>query len=71
MKVKVRIALAVDSDGYWNASGGSSLSEGDARSYAVHQCGDAHPSLFWLEAEVETYEVPVVEAEVVRAEETQ
>ena len=66
MKVKVRVALAVDPNGYWNATGwgGGRLGtppEAEVMGLAVEAVEDGE-ARYWLEAEVEVPEVPVVAA---------
>lgn len=63
-KVKVRVAVAVDEDGYWCAVGDSRSSEEDSMHYASHRVSNGE-NQFWLEAELEIPEFKTVQADVV------
>lgn len=65
MKVKIRIALAVDADGGWNASGWSKMDEKDAQNIALEGCKDDFPALYWVETEVDTPEDSATRVEAV------
>ncbi len=64
MKVKVRIAVAVDHTGDWGSSGWKSLDDGEAMMYASEMIKDGE-SRYWLEAELDAPEsAKVVQATV-------
>ena len=63
--VKVRIAVAVDRDGKWNASGwgkGSAYANGEAMDIAIEGV-DEGEARYWVEAEL-----PIPEAETISAD---
>lgn len=59
--VTVRIAVAVDPSGAWNAYGGGSLKDKDAMEFAVEVLGDGE-ARFWLTAELPVPEIAEVPA---------
>jgi hypothetical protein len=60
--VQVRIAVAVDAKGHWNAVGWSAATGDEAMEAAVEIVGDGE-ARYWL-----TATLPVPEAQTVRAE---
>ena len=63
--VKVRIAVAVDRNGMWNACGWTGAKNEDMRKMAVDVVG-AGDRVFWLEAQL-----PIPEELVIRADVTE
>lgn len=61
MKVKVRVAVAVDPTGHWNATGWRGAKDGQMMELAVETVEDGEARYF-LEAELEVPDVPVVAA---------
>lgn len=61
--VKVRIAVAVDPDGDWNACGWSSATDKTARDLATETVGEGE-AVYWLEAELPVPATQVVQATV-------
>jgi hypothetical protein len=57
--VKVRIAVTVDSDGYWTACGWKGVLDGDAMGTAIDSVGE-YASRYWITAELPIPEVPTV-----------
>ncbi len=49
--VKIRVAVAVDQSGDWNACGGKNLRDQSAMNYAVETLGDGEVR-YWLTAEL-------------------
>lgn len=68
---KVRIALAIDKDGDWNASGwgrdGKITADADMMSSAVEMVADGE-NQFWIEAEVEIPEPKTLQGVVTKNE---
>lgn len=63
MKVKVRIAVAVDSGGDWNSAGWGSGSDEDKMGIACETVANGE-ARYWLEAELDVPEAKVVDAQV-------
>jgi anti-sigma factor RsiW len=61
--VKIRIAVAVDPTGDWNAYGGGSMKDKDAMEFATEVLADGE-TRFWLTAELPVPEVAEVVASV-------
>lgn len=61
--VKVRIAVAVDADGDWNACGGSGMDDGEAMDIAIDVVGNGE-ARYWLTAELPVPEPQEIEATV-------
>ena len=51
-RIKIRIALAVDSEGNWGVAGGSDMSPKDALELATDGCGGYY-KVYWHQAEIE------------------
>ncbi len=70
MKVKVRVAVAVDPNGYWNAAGWGGGHRGEPNDQQkmeiAVECVEDGEARYWLEAEVEVPDVPVVAAAVIQ-----
>lgn len=66
MKVKVRIAVAVDSSGEWTSSGWNGCDAEDAKALASDAVGDPY-AIYWIEAELDAPEVATVQGKVTRA----
>lgn len=67
MKVKVRIAVAVDSDGDWNACGWSDApDDSTTMGIACETLGDGERR-YWIEAELDAPEVATVQGKVTPA----
>jgi hypothetical protein len=70
-KTKVRIALAVDSQGVWNACGwsrdGKPASDDDMMTAAVETVSDGE-NQYWVEVEVEIPEAKTVKGEATKVE---
>lgn len=65
--VKVRIAVAVDAKGEWNACGYSGArSDADKMDMCVETLADGE-ARYWLEAELAIPETPTVHADVAAA----
>lgn len=65
--VKVRIAVAVDSSGEWNAYGGSGgMSDADQMDLCVEPLAQGE-ARYWLEADLVIPKVPTIQAEVQNA----
>jgi len=69
MKVKVRIAVAVDTDGDYKAVGSSGIRDW----LAMEQASSINPNIltnalakYWIEAELDVPEVKTVQGDVVR-----
>lgn len=62
MKVKVRIAVAVDEDGEWLSCGASWISPITARESV---CSSLRKYFRWIEAELDVPEVKTVQGDVV------
>lgn len=65
-KVKVRIAVAVDPDGDWDATGWSAATDDSAMGIARDSVGSGE-ACYWLEAELEIPEAKTVQANVEKA----
>ena len=69
MKIKVKIALAIDPKGNWNAVGWGKLnhpeSDKELMGCAVEHIEDGE-TRYWLIAELDVPEIKVVEAEVIK-----
>lgn len=63
MKVKVRIAVAVDPSGDWNSAGWESGSDDDKMGIACETVASGE-ARYWLEAELDIPTATVVEASV-------
>ena len=61
--IKVRVAVAVDPSGTWNALGWSGGSDGVVMTACVEHLAEGE-ARYWLEAELPIPEVPVIKAEV-------
>lgn len=64
--VQVRIAVAVDPTGMWNAYGGGTLKDKDAMEFAVEVLADGE-ARYWLTAELPVPEIADVPATVEQA----
>lgn len=68
MKTKVRIALAINSDGEWNCCGWSKADDSEKIDLAIEGIGPANgDQLYWLEAEIEIPQPETIQAEVTPA----
>jgi len=63
-KVKVKIALAVDSEGNWGAAGASGMTKSEALEYATDGCEGGYYKVYWLTAEVEAPQPVEVEIDL-------
>ena len=64
-KVKVRIAVAVGTNGEWNAMGWSSGETSDSEKMSLCvEVIDSGEARYWLEAELDVPEAPTVQASV-------
>jgi hypothetical protein len=61
--VKVRIAVTVDSDGDWSASGWKGAQDDDAMGIAIDGVGE-NSSRYWITAELPIHEVQTVAGSV-------
>ena len=61
--IKVRVAVAVDPSGKWNALGWSGESDYVIMADCVEHLAEGE-ARYWLEAELPIPEVPVIKAEV-------
>lgn len=64
-KVKVRVAVAVDPTGNWNASGCKALPNEETMQLAVEPLWDGE-ARYWLEAELDIPEVKTLTANVTK-----
>lgn len=69
MKAKIRIALAIDPNGTWNASGWSDETDECKMGNAV-DCIGQNEARYWIECEVDIPEVKTIQG-VVNNENTQ
>lgn len=61
--VKVRIAVAIDPKGNWNACGGQGMPDDESMSLAVDAVADGEARYF-LEADLAIPEAPTIQAKV-------
>lgn len=66
MKVRVKVAVAVDCDGDWSAFGGKGVIDTTAIDYAREGVSDL-AKIYWLEAELEAPSTEIILAEVTEA----
>lgn len=62
-KVKVRIAVVVDKDGNWDCGGYNGQADHKKMEQATYS-GINPDAKYWLEAELDIPEVPVIQAQV-------
>lgn len=62
-KVKVRIAVIVDKDGCWDCCGYNGLADNKKMEFAASKGVNADAK-YWIEAELDIPEVPVIQAQV-------
>ena len=66
-KVKVRIAVAVDAKGNWNACGWKNARSDEEKMELCVEVLDDGEARYWLEAELPIPTVPTVQATVIEA----
>lgn len=65
-KVKVKIAVAVDKDGSWNAHGWSGYDNDDEARYQVTLDAGSVNNFYWIEAELPIPEETVIHGDVIK-----